>query len=140
MFTLKNSIVAVALVGALSSQANAAPSANTAKAAEIGHSGLVANGATFNGVKFQGRKLNGATFNGVKFQGKKLNGATFNGQKLNGATFNGRIMQSHTLSSGSQPGNDQQHAKRPGYPIDKSAPTFEGGTVRILKVIIPPTE
>jgi len=61
--------------------------------AQARHSGLVANGFTLNGVKFQGMRMNG-----VKFQGMRLNGLKFQGMRINGTTFHGTNDQTATGS------------------------------------------
>ncbi len=72
MFTLKNTITALALAGAMASPALAGSATNDPVSA--GHGNLIANGVDVNGVDINGVDMNGVDVNGVDVNGRSQQG------------------------------------------------------------------
>ena len=140
MFTLKNTITALALAGAMASPALVGSATNDPVSA--GHGNLIANGVDFNGVDINGVDMNGVDMNGVDVNGVEINGVDVNGVDVNGRSQQGRstwgyASQPPSTSLGERRAIVPEGGERLGETGAQTLSAFDAGAVTILKVTLP---
>ena len=130
MFTLKNTITALALAGAMASPALVGSATNDPVSA--GHGNLIANGVDFNGVD-----INGVDVNGVEINGVDVNGVDVNGRSQQGRSTWGYASQPPSTSLGERRAIVPEGGERLGETGAQTLSAFDAGAVTILKVTLP---
>ena len=130
MFTLKNTITALALAGAMASPALVGSATNDPVSA--GHGNLIANGVDFNGVD-----INGVDVNGVEINGVDVNGVDVNGRSQQGRSTWGYASQPPSTSLGERRAIVPEGGERLGETGAQTLSAFDAVAVTILKVTLP---